>query len=187
MPELTRAGEVTTAEKVAIGVAIATALGLGTLISLLVGHLLNRREKKVNIAEKAVQVADTMMTRLTESLDRVQEELAVAKRENEELRLELEKTKAATVEESERLRGVERNVHSTDKALSGAQVELSSVRDVLARFPLLRWEHDYQELNSLVEIFTVNTDLMPRLTDSDLSRLTQRPEDDDPPEVPARV
>ncbi|GIG92383.1 hypothetical protein Pen02_73190 [Plantactinospora endophytica] len=178
----------TTAEKVAIGVAIATALGLGTLISLLVGHLLNRREKKINIAEKAVQVADTMMTRLTDSLDRVQEELAVAKRENEELRLELEKTRAASVEESERLRGVERSAQSADKALHGAQHEVSSLQNLLTVYyddHLKAWD------NSSLRLFLEKHESMkPRLGRVDWTHrfvLPQRPDEDEPPEVSAKV
>ncbi|PYC73897.1 hypothetical protein C7C45_06060 [Micromonospora arborensis] len=70
-----KAGTVTTAEKINIGVALAAALGVGALIHALLGHRLNRDERKANIADKFMQMATAMTTGLGKQLSHVQVEL----------------------------------------------------------------------------------------------------------------
>ncbi|WP_433229000.1 hypothetical protein ACQP2H_24170 [Micromonospora sp. CA-248260] len=118
----------TTAEKINAAIAVIAALGVGSALTVLVGHLLSRRERKVNVAEKFVQMATALTEGLNDQLVRVQEELTEAKRENAELRAELESTRAATTVDSERLRSLERKAHSTSSALDHAADELNAVQ-----------------------------------------------------------
>ncbi|MEU5563562.1 hypothetical protein [Micromonospora musae] len=93
----------TTAEKITIGVAIAGALGVNALLQVWVTHLLQRRERKINIADRSVQIAEALMTRMEAELTRAQEALGQAQKESEELRQELSNAAAARGEASMRV------------------------------------------------------------------------------------
>ncbi len=81
-----------TAEKITAGIALLAALGVGAVLQAWVTHLLARREKRVNIADKSVQIAATLMTRMEGELSRTLDALAKTQREGEELRAELAST-----------------------------------------------------------------------------------------------
>jgi hypothetical protein len=53
-----------------LGVAVAGALGVGVLLQTWVTHLLQGRERKINIADKSVQIAEALMTRMEAELTR---------------------------------------------------------------------------------------------------------------------
>ncbi|MFE9959235.1 hypothetical protein [Micromonospora sp. NPDC005299] len=93
----------TIAEKITLGVAIAGALGLGALLQVWFTHLLQRRERQISIADKSIQIAGTLMTKLEAELTRAQEALVKAQQESAELRDELAKNVAARSEDSERI------------------------------------------------------------------------------------
>ncbi|SIN14481.1 hypothetical protein [Micromonospora cremea] len=114
----------TTADKITVGVAIATALGVGALIKSWVDHLLSRGEKKVSIADQSVQTAATVMTMLDGQLKRVQEALDKAQQESEELRLTLAETKTAKGKLSEQLK-------EAKKSLQGVNVQLSNASSAI--------------------------------------------------------
>ncbi|RLQ08174.1 hypothetical protein EAD96_05200 [Micromonospora sp. BL1] len=120
----------TTAEKITLGVSIATALGVGALLKSLFDHFLSRPEKKatiaekeVTIADKSVQIANAMMSRMDAELSRVQAALAKAEGEIEELRSKLD---AAASKEAEAV-----NLPRALDSARATSAELSLARDAL--------------------------------------------------------
>ncbi|MEU8170699.1 hypothetical protein AB0B97_29790 [Micromonospora sp. NPDC049004] len=117
----------TTAEKITAVIALLAALGVGALLPMLVGHLLGRGEKKVNIADKSVQMAETLMTRMEAEITRAEEALGRARRENQELQAELTK---ATASMGRSLNPQERSIR---RRLSESDRELEASLNALAR------------------------------------------------------
>ena len=62
-------------------IALVAAAGVGGVVTALVTHLLNRRTRAVDIAEKSVRVADAMLTRLSGEVERLSAALEEAQRE----------------------------------------------------------------------------------------------------------
>jgi hypothetical protein len=50
-----------------LGVAVAGALGVGVLLQTWVTHLLQGRERKINIADKSVQIAEAEFVKVVEA------------------------------------------------------------------------------------------------------------------------
>jgi hypothetical protein len=82
---------------VALAVSVLTALGVGALLKAGFDHLLGRRKRKLDLAEKSVQIAELLLTRMEGELlraqtrmegelARAQEALAKAQQQNKELR-----------------------------------------------------------------------------------------------------
>ncbi|PYC75205.1 hypothetical protein C7C45_04875 [Micromonospora arborensis] len=82
----------TTTEKITLGVAIAGALGAGALIKSWVDHLLSRHDRKINIADKSVQIAESLMSRMESELTKTLDALEETQRQGERLRAELAMT-----------------------------------------------------------------------------------------------
>ncbi|WBC06775.1 hypothetical protein [Micromonospora sp. WMMA1947] len=76
----------TTAEKITIGVSIASALGIGALIKSIFDRRISRPERRMDLAEKSLKLADAIVARVEAELAQVQRELTDAKQENEQLR-----------------------------------------------------------------------------------------------------
>ncbi|MFR9777307.1 hypothetical protein ACL02O_14775 [Micromonospora sp. MS34] len=106
-------------EKITLGVAVAGAFGLGSVITAVVSHLLSRRERRVNIADKSVQMVEAVLTRMETELTRAQESLGRAQQENEELRAELAKS-AGNKDEAQSIREsvISRKLGETDRELA---------------------------------------------------------------------
>lgn len=92
----------TIAEKITLGVSIATALGIGALLKSAIDHFLARPEKRatiaekeVTIADKSIQIANTLMQRMESEMERLRTTLADARKESEELRAEVADLRAA--------------------------------------------------------------------------------------------
>lgn len=62
---------------------------MGALLKALVDHVLLRKEKKIDFAEKSIRVADALMTRMYDELTHTQQLLEDAKQDGEALRAEL--------------------------------------------------------------------------------------------------
>ncbi|GAB3986164.1 hypothetical protein V1634_29105 [Plantactinospora veratri] len=107
----------TTAEKITAGIALLAALGVGAVLQAWVTYLLHGRERKINIADKSVQMAETLMTRMEAELTRVQEALAKAQQETEELRATL--TETSTNEGS-----ISEQLHDAERSLRGVNVQI---------------------------------------------------------------
>ncbi|MGW0503421.1 hypothetical protein [Micromonospora sp. NPDC003241] len=118
----------TTAEKITLGVAIAGAFGLGSVFAAFISHLLSRRERKVHIADKSVQIAESIMTRMEGELSRVQEALAKAHQESEELRVTLAETKTAKGKLSEQLKEAKRSLQGVNVQLGNASTAISDIQ-----------------------------------------------------------
>jgi chromosome segregation ATPase len=153
----------TTTEKIGVGIAIVTALGVGGLLTALLNHFLSRREKDATIREKdatypreLVQTADTLMTRikaenadLDERLSRAQHALARARQEGEELRAKLASSdtplfKALAWDLSQRLR-------ETEHALGDATLEIEELRVNLERRDALGLGERVEQILKLAE------------------------------------
>lgn len=72
-----------TAETITAIVALAGAFGLGTLLRSWLDHSLSRRDREASLNERAVKMAEALMTRLEVALAKAQEE-------NKALRAELD-------------------------------------------------------------------------------------------------
>ncbi|MER7994913.1 hypothetical protein [Micromonospora chalcea] len=118
----------TTAEKITLGVAIAGAFGLGSVVAAFISHLLGRRERKVNIADKSVQIAEAMMTRMEGELTRVQQALAKAQHESEELRATLAETKTAKGKLSEQLEEAKKSLQGVNVQIGNASTAIGDMQ-----------------------------------------------------------
>ncbi|MFI7305519.1 hypothetical protein ACIBM8_20090 [Micromonospora aurantiaca] len=112
----------TTAEKITAGIALLGALGVGALLKSWVDHLLARREKRVNIADKSVQMAATLMTRMEAELTRAQSALTEAQKEGERVRAELGLT--GEIDENDTFR-----VYQAKRKMRAAYAELNEARN----------------------------------------------------------
>ncbi|MER6592093.1 hypothetical protein ABT214_09605 [Micromonospora purpureochromogenes] len=113
----------TTAEKITLAVSVAGALGVGALLQAWVTHLLQGRERKINIADKLVHSAETLMTRMEADLTRAQEALDKAQQESEELRQELARTAAARGKYSERVVELQQKLQETHVAAARSAID----------------------------------------------------------------
>ncbi|MEU4382798.1 hypothetical protein [Micromonospora echinofusca] len=117
----------TTAEKITAGIALLAALGVGAVLQAWVTHLLHRRERKINIADKSVQMAETLMTRMEAELTRAQQALATVRQESDELRAELAKA-VAVGDEARQRDDVRRKLREFSTSLAGASDTVGSVQ-----------------------------------------------------------
>lgn len=123
----------TTVEKVALGVSIAGALGVGAVLQAWATHLLQRREKKINIADKSVQIADALMSltsKMEAELTRAREALAKAQQESEALREELNRT--AATRSADDARELERKQKRQAEHLASATSAIDTVANIAA-------------------------------------------------------
>ncbi|MEU7995378.1 hypothetical protein AB0B83_08575 [Micromonospora sp. NPDC049060] len=116
-----------TAQKITAGIALLAALGVGALLQAWVTHLLHRRERKVNIADKSVQMAATLMNRMEAELGRAQEALDKAEREAQELRAELAEVGSIS-EQRAALAGMDRTFRESAVHLRGAAAALAKLQ-----------------------------------------------------------
>ncbi|MGW5578126.1 hypothetical protein [Micromonospora chokoriensis] len=117
----------TTPEKITAGIALLGALGVGALLKSWIDHLLGRRERRIDIADKSVQMADTMMTRMEGELIKTIDALAKTQREGEELRAELAST---TDVHSARELELSDQLHRANKELARARTFVEEMRRI---------------------------------------------------------
>ncbi|WP_433229002.1 hypothetical protein ACQP2H_24175 [Micromonospora sp. CA-248260] len=143
----------TTAEKITAGIALLAALGVGALLQAWVTHLLHRRERKINIADKSVQIAETLMTRMEAELTRAQQALATVRQESDELRVELAKAVAVGQEVRQR-DDVRRRLREFSTSLAGASDAVGSVqlKVRVSRAEIIRYRRRQPAGRTLVDL-----------------------------------
>lgn len=122
----------TTAEKITAGIALLGALGMGALLKSWVDHLLARREKRVNIADKSVQMAATLMNRMEAELTRAQAALAKAEQEAQQLRTEQAEARSIS-EQRAALAGMDRTLRTSADQLAVAARSLARLQGQVRR------------------------------------------------------
>ena len=125
----------TTAEKAALGIAFAGALGAGALLKSWMDHVLGRTARRIGIAEKSIQIAEALMTRMEAELTRAQEALARAEREAERLRAEQARTTDLNPEDSIRVMSAKRKLRAAETELANAH---ASIQGIQAEFGEMR-------------------------------------------------
>ncbi|MEU9742885.1 hypothetical protein AB0E12_27260 [Micromonospora chersina] len=142
----------TTAEKITLGVSVATALGVGALLKSLFDHFLARPEKRatiaekeVTIADKSVQIANALMSRMESELARVQTTHAEAQKEGRELRAELAELRAAKTDETTQTGPAEQILEASAADLASAvsstetiQRAVDRIRELILHLSLLQ-------------------------------------------------
>jgi len=104
----------------ALWIALVSAVGVGSAITALLTHWLNRHTRTVDIAEKSIRVAESMMTRMQADLERAYGALEKAKQESEELRGQL-----AELASEDQNASLDRAIEELDQA----GIDISTLRE----------------------------------------------------------